>query len=210
MRMRRAAGLALALALMVSVAACGAPDDEVARPTVTTTLPPETPHHLPELPVGAGNVGPDDRVRAHESTLRVNGRIVDLTPMRVDAFVVVKGGVYFRNGSELWFTDLTRARTTGFTDVQSLIASSDGSRIAFLDRDHGPKDRFGTPLAISIAYDATTGKPLVASYVGMGDITKDDLFDLYTRAPPAVLRFDGNDLVVRGAVGGDHRVPLDE
>jgi hypothetical protein len=206
---RRASRLLLAIVLTVSLAACGAPDDEVALPTVTTTLPPETPRDLPDLPVGRGNVGPDDRVRAHDSTLRVNGRVIDLAPMRIDTFVVVEGGVFLLSESELWFTDLTRARATEYGDVRSLVVSADGRRIAFLDLQHGPKDRFGTPLAISIAYDAMTGRPRVASYAGMGDITKDDLRALYTRVEPAVIGFEGSDMIVKGAVGGDHRVPLD-
>jgi len=201
--------VAVLLAALVLVGGCGAPDDETVRPTVTTTLPPETPTDLPDLPVGSGEIGPGDRVRAHGSTLRVNGRTVDLAPLQVDEYVVVEGGVFFRNETELWFTDLGRARATPYTDVRSLVASPDGHRFAFLDLQHGPKDNYGTPLAISIAYDATTGKPLVASYAGMGDITKDDLTDLYEDAEPAIIGFDGDDLLVHGATGGDYRVPLD-
>jgi hypothetical protein len=194
---------------LLVVAGCGAPDDETTRPTVTTTLPPEPPTDLVDLPVGVGKVGPGDRVRARGGVLRVNGRPVDLAPLRVDEFAVVEGGVFFRNKTELWFTDLGRASATGYADVQSLVASPDGRRFAFLDLEHGPKDEFGTPLAISIAYDATTGKPLVASYAGMGDITKDDLTDLYEDGEPSITGFDGDDLLVHGATGGDYRVPLD-
>jgi hypothetical protein len=196
-------------ALVVTLAACGATDDEAARPVVTTTLPPEAPTDLADLPVGTGDIGPGDRARAHGSVLKVNGREIDLAPLRVDEFAVVKGGIFFRNRFELWFTDLGRARATGYTDVQSLVASPDGRRFAFLDLQHGPKDDFGTPLAISIAYDATTGTSLVASYAGMGDVTKDDLLDLYEDAEPGITGFDGDDLLVRGATGGNYRVPLD-
>jgi hypothetical protein len=199
----------VAAVVALALAGCGAPDDETVRPVVTTTLPPDVPTDLADLPVGTGHVGPADRVRAHCSTLRVNGRAVDLAPLRVREFAVVNGGVFFRNGTELWFTDLGRARATPYTDVQSLVASPDGRRFAFLDLQHGPKDKFGTPLAISIAYDASTGKALVASYAGMGDITKDDLLDLYEDAEPAVIGFDGDDLLVHGATGGDYRIPLD-
>jgi len=200
---------AVAALAAVSLAGCGAPDDETARPTATTTLAPELPADLADLPVGRGDVGPGDRVRAHGNTLRVNGRAIDLSPLQVNEFAVVEGGVFFRNETELWFTDLGRARPSPYTAVQSLVASPDGRRFAFLDLQHGPKDEFGTPLAISIAYDATTGKALVASYAGMGDITKDDLTDLYEDAEPAILGFDGDDLLVHGATGGDYRIPLD-
>lgn len=203
----RAAG---ALLVVLVLAGCGAPDDETTpRPTVTTTVPPETPTDLVDLPVGHGDVGPDDRVRAKGGVLRVNGReAVDLAPLRVDELAVVRGGVFFRNGTELWFTDLGRAEATGYGDVGSLVASPDGARFAFLDFEHGPKDQFGTPLAFSVAYDASTGAPLVASYAGMGDVITDDLTDLYEDAEPRILGFEDDDLLVHGGTG-DYRIPLD-
>ena len=204
--MSRLAPALLAGALLL--AGCGAPDDETTRPTVTTTLPPETPTDLPHLPVGQGDVGPGDPVRVHRSVLRVGGRTVRLSPLRVDDLAVVRGGVFFRNGTELWFTDLGRVRATGYAHVESLVASPDGTRLAFLDLEHGPKDRYGTPLAISIAYDATTGTPLVASYEGMGDLHTDDLADLYEDGDPRIVGFEGDDLLVHGATGGDLRIPL--
>jgi hypothetical protein len=190
------------------LAGCGSPDDETVRPVATTTLPPQEPHDLVDLPVGTGDVHPGDRVRGSGSVLRVNGREIRLAPLQVDQVAVVVGGVFFRNGAELWFTDLGRARATGYTDVRSLVASPDGRRLAFLDLQHGPKDRYGTPLAIAIAYDATTGAPLAASYAGMGDIRTDDLADLYEEAEPAITGFDGDALLVHGGTG-DYRVPLD-
>ena len=203
--LRALAGVLLAALVL---GGCGAPDDETARPRATTTLPPELPKDLPLLPVGRGDVGPGDTVSARGSTLVVNGKRVSLAPMRIDEFAVVQGGVFFRNGLELWFTDLSRARATGFGDVGSVVASTDGRKMAFLDFQHGPKDQFGTPLAISIAYDATTGRSLVASYAGMGDLAKDDLLDLYEDAEPRILGFDGDDLLVHGATGGDRRIAL--
>jgi hypothetical protein len=200
--------LLLLLPALLTLAACGAPDDEVAPPAVTTTLPPEVPSDLPDLPVGAGDVGPGDRVRGEGGTLRVGGRRIDLAPLRIDEIAVVAGGVFFRNGVELWFTDLSQARPTPFTDIRSLVASADGRFVAFLDLGHGPKDELGTPLAISIAYDAVTGEALVASYAGMGDIATDDLSDLYEDAEPRILGFDGEVLLVAGATG-EYRIPLD-
>jgi hypothetical protein len=199
----------LAGVVAVSLVACGAPDDETVPPVVTTTVAPEPPTILVDLPVGTGDVEPGDRVRARNGVLRVGGRSVDLAPLRVDDFVVVRGGIFFRNGTELWFTDLGRARGTGYTDVRSVVASPDGRRLAFLDYEHGPKDAQGTPLVISIAYDATTGKALVASYAGMGDLTRGHLAELYRSEEPRVVGFDGDDLLVHGATGKDYRVPLD-
>jgi hypothetical protein len=207
---RRAAALAavVAVSLPACLAGCGAPDDETVPPVVTTTVAPAPPTDLVDLPVGTAAVAPGDRVRARDSVLTVDGRTVDLAPLRVDDFVVVRGGIFFRNGTELWFTDLGRAQGTGYTDVRSLVVSPDGRRIAFVDLEHGPKDSDGTPLAISIAYDATTGKALVASYVGMGDLTQDHLAARYRAEPPRVLGFDGDDLLVHGTTGKDYRVPL--
>ena len=140
--------------------------------------------------------------------LIVDGRRTHLAPLRADEVAVVAGGVFFRNGGELWFTDLDRAQPTGYDEVRSLVVSPDGRRVAFVDLQHGPKDRHGTPLAIAIAYDATTGRPLAASYAGMGDVRTDDLSALYAERPPAITGFSGEDLLVRGATG-DERVPLD-
>jgi hypothetical protein len=198
------------LAASVLLAGCGAPDDETAPPVVTTTMPPELPTDLPQLPVGTGDIGPGDRVQVRGSVLDVDGRSVDLAPLRIGDHVVVKGGVYFLNGTELWFTDLGRARGTGFEDVRSLVASPNGTRLAIHDLQHGPKDKDGTPLAISIAYDATTGTSLVASYDGMGDVTTDDLSQLYHQDEPRIIGFEGHDLVVHGATGEDLRIPLVE
>jgi hypothetical protein len=203
----RLVAAAIAAVVAMALTGCGAPDDETVRPhdTVSTPAPPT----LTDLPVGRAEVGPGNRVRVRGSKLVVDGREVDLAPMRIDEHAVVRGGVFFRNGTELWFTDLDRARATGYGDVQSLVASPDGRRLAFLDLQHGPKDRFGTPLAIVVAYDATTGKPLLASYAGMGDLAKDDLTDLYEDGEPGIIRFDGDALLVHGATGGDYRIPLD-
>lgn len=200
-------GVALVCALVL-LAGCGSPDDETVRPVPTRTLPPEPPRHLVDLPVGTGDVRPGDRVRAEGGVLQVNGRAVHLAPLHLDELAVVPGGVFFRNATELWFTDLGRAQATGYADVRSLVASPDGRRVAFLDLQHGPKDRHGTPLAIAIAYDTTTGRPLVASYAGMGDVRTDDLADRYAASPPSITGFQGDALLVHG-VSGDYRVPLD-
>lgn len=196
------------LGALLVLAGCGAPDDETTpRPTAVTTLPPKPPRHLADLPVGAGDVGPGHRVRARGSVLFVDGGRLDLAPLRVDELAVVRGGIFFRNGAELWFTDLRRAQPTGYADVRSLVASADGRRVAFVDLQHGPKDRKGTALAIAIAYDAASGHALVASYAGMGDVRSDDLAALYARRPPAITGFSGGDLLVHGPTG-DRTVPL--
>ncbi|MGY2873414.1 hypothetical protein ACVW00_000604 [Marmoricola sp. URHA0025 HA25] len=202
--------LAAAIVAVVAVAltGCGAREDEASGPrTLQAAVPLQ---NLADLPVGTADVGPGDKVRGRGSSLVVGGEVTDLAPLRVDEPVVVKGGVFFRNRTELWFTDLDHARATGYGHVESLVASPDGRRLAFLDFEHGPPDRFGTPLAMSVVYDATTGKPVVASYVGMGDVRSDDLTDLYEDGEPRILRFAGDALLVHGASGNvDYRIPLD-
>ncbi len=200
-------GLAAALISGLLLSACQTqPDDELVRPEVTTTLGPELPL-LPSLPVGSGPVRPSDAVTVEDSTVTVGSRSVPLAPLRVDAYTVVRGGVFFLNGDELWFTDLSRAQPTGFTDVSSLVASRDGRRIAFVDHGHGPTDDAGTRLALSAAYDAHTGRLLAASYDGMGDVHTEDLAALYRQSPPRVLEVTHRDLTVRG-VAGAVTVPL--
>lgn len=197
--------VALALGLLL----CGCqtePDDELVRPEVTTTLAPELPQ-LPGLPVGSGAVRPGDAVSVEGSTVTVGSRSVPLAPLRVDAYAVVRGGLFFLNGAELWFTDLSRAQPTGFTDVSSLVASPDGRRIAFIDHGHGPTDENGTRLALSVAYDARSGRLLAASYDGMGDVHTDDLAALYRESPPRVLAVGSQRMRVMG-VAGPVVVPL--
>lgn len=193
--------------VLVLLTGCGAPDDEVKRPTRTTTLAPELPPNLPTLPTGHGDVAPGDPVRAHGTTLVVKGHPVRLAPLRADAVAVVPGGVYFLNGTELWFTDLDQASATGYDDVTGLKASADGRWVGFIDRGHGPLDDHGTRLALVLAYDARTGKVQKATYDGMGDPATDDLAARYAKSPPAVVGFDGEVMLVRG-VDGLERVPL--
>src|SRR5215216_4364330 len=102
----RLGGTLLALALAAAGTGCGAADDETVRPRATASATPQALEELPDLAVGTGGVGPADRVRAQGSSLVVGGRAIDLAPMHVDEFAVVSGGVFFRNGTELWFTDL--------------------------------------------------------------------------------------------------------
>ncbi len=206
MRGRRLGAAALLLGVTLLAACQTQPDDELVRPEVTTTLAPELPT-LPSLPVGSGPVRPRDAVSVEGSTVTVGSRSVPLAPLRVDDYVVVRGGVFFLNGDELWFTDLSRAQPTGFTDVASLVTSPDGRVIAFIDHAHGPADAAGTPLALSAAYDARTGRLLASSYAGMGDVNTDDLAELYRQSPPRVQDVTRDAMTIRG-VAGPVEVPL--
>lgn len=130
-------------------------DDELApAPTRTVTATPsQSLAPAPAtVPVGDGDVSPGDVVWAQGSMLHVGRRQVDLAPVEVQAFVVVHGGVFALADGELWFTDLTRLRGTGQTEVTRLRISADADRLSVTDT------RSGRPL--EQAYDTRTGKAL--------------------------------------------------
>ncbi len=119
--------------LVVLVAGCavGAEDDEMATPrrTVTASPAPATTAVPRVLPVGEGPVSTRSVVWSQGSELHVDGRSVDVSPLGIDAFVVVPGGIYLLDGAELRFTDLTRVRGTGLTGVTGLDVAADRSRV---------------------------------------------------------------------------------
>jgi hypothetical protein len=126
-------------------------DDETAPPTPPTTSssPAQPAQALPAtVPVGHGDVGPDDVVWAQSGTLHVGTQQWDLSPLRVESFVVVPGGVFFLSDAELWFTDLVRARATGVTAATRLVSTAQGSTV---------RVTAGNPSATH-AWDTTTGR----------------------------------------------------
>ncbi len=132
----------LVLALLAT--GCGAPDDELApRPEVTVTItrsPSPAPSAVPsEVPVGGVSLPLDAPAWATAGRLRIGRRSADVSPRSVDAFVVARGGVYFLDGTELWFTDLRTVRATGLTTVVGLgiDASREQLRVTLAGRD-GP------------------------------------------------------------------------
>lgn len=132
---RSLAGLAAALAalLVALTAGCSVSgkDDELESPrrTVTVAPSPTTAAAPASVPVGKGPVSVGDVVWSQGSRLHVGRRQVDVSPLSIDAFVVVTGGVYLLDRGELWFTDLTRVRGTGLTGLSGLDIASDRSRI---------------------------------------------------------------------------------
>lgn len=123
-------------------------DDEMAPPpSPVTSAPSASPIAGPTvLPVGNGKVTRADTVWAQGGLLHVDRRSVDLSPVRIDAFVVTGGGVYLLSNGELWFTDLSRLRGTGLTGVSSLGVTADGARLLV------------TTDAATDAYDTRTGR----------------------------------------------------
>lgn len=163
---RRLLAPALALLVLQLGAACErAPDDEMVVPEVTRTTAPETPKRLPDLPVGRAGLKPTDRVLVGGTVIQAGGRVIDVSPMRVDAHVVTPGGIYFVNGGELWFTDLTRIVPTPFKQVRGLQLASGGGQLVFIDLEHGAPGEDGRPRELEVRYRASSGKALEAAYV---------------------------------------------
>ena len=123
-------------------------DDELAPPptkTVTATPSQSVAPAPATVPVGQGDVSPSDVVWAQRGVLHVGGDQVDLAPVDIDAFVVVRGGVFVLAEGELWFTDLARLRGTGQTEVTGVQVNGDASLLNVVDtRRRSPRRRRAT------------------------------------------------------------------
>ena len=144
-------GMLVALVGLTTGCAIGEDDEMAPPPRRTVTASPSPQQVVPgRVPIGEGQVSPTDVVWAQGTVLHVGKQSVDLAPARVDAFVVVPGGVYVLSMGELWFTDLSRLRGTGIAGVTGLGVTADAGRIvvsvtkAGVESDH--------------AYDTGTGK----------------------------------------------------
>lgn len=159
--------LVTALALLAAaLSGCSSiTDDEMVRPSVTETAAPRPPVHLPHLPMARAVLPEGAKVVVTGTVVSAAGRVVDIAPMRMDQHVATTGGIYFVNGGELWFTDLSRIVPTPFHKVRDLGLSKDGKRLSFIDLEHGAKGPGGKPLPVRVAYDAVSGLPLHAEYV---------------------------------------------
>jgi len=118
------------VAVLVFATGCRAgADDEMVPPTRTITASPSPPTVTAptRVPVGHGKVSTSSVVWAQENTLHVGARRFDLSPRRVDSFVVVRGGVFFVDRGTVWFTDLARVRDTGLRSVTRLTTTRDHS-----------------------------------------------------------------------------------
>jgi hypothetical protein len=138
-------------------------DDELAPPptrTVTASPSQTVAPAIAAVPVGHGKVSPADLVWAQDGVLHVGARQVDLSPVDIQAFVVVTGGVFVLSAGQLWFTDLQRLRGTGQTQVTGLRTNEDASRLVVTDTRAGrPLDQgydTGTGLAVRGAIETLT------------------------------------------------------
>ena len=152
--MRRLAAAILVTLLVTLTSACElSQDDEMAPPPKRTVTRSPAPKPPASVPVGQGAISPEAVVWAQDSTLHFGTRQVDLSPLNIDSFVVVKGGVFFLSRDELWFTDLSRARGTGLMGVTRLSTTPDaGSLRVEVGAGSGP--------AKVLAYDLGTGKSM--------------------------------------------------
>ncbi|MET0837194.1 MAG: hypothetical protein ABWY19_00320 [Marmoricola sp.] len=147
------AGLLVAVVVVLVGGCAVGTDDELAPPptrTVTATPSQSLAPAPASVPVGEGDVSPTDVVWTEGSVLHVGRRQVDLSPIDVEALVVVDGGVFALTGGELWFTDLRRVRGTAQTAVTGLRTTADARYLEVVDT------RSGQPA--TQAYDAETGK----------------------------------------------------
>ncbi len=149
---RRPAAFLVGLALVLTAGCTLGEDDEMVPPsrTVTASPSPDTTIAPASVPVGEGPVSPTEVVWAQGSALHVGSRLVDLSPVGIDAFVVVPGGVFVLSTGELWFTDLSRLRGTGLTGVTALGVTADAKRVLVTGEMSGA--------VATYAYDTGTGQ----------------------------------------------------
>jgi len=150
---RRIAAILVAVLVTLTSACELSQDDEMApRPKRTVTKSP-APKAPTSVPVGQGEISPHAVVWAQDSTLHFGTRQVDISPLNIDSFVVVEGGVFFLSRGELWFTDLSRARGTGLTGVNRVSTTRDAGALRVeVDAGSGPDKVF--------AYDVDTGESI--------------------------------------------------
>lgn len=149
--------LALVLVLGATATGCSISQDEEMKPrparTSTITRPAVPQRAVPsDVPVPHRTdtgIAASARSWAQGSVLHVGGRRIDVAPMHVDAWVVVRGGVYFLDDGRLWLTDLFHVRDTGLSDVERLEVTPDRSRVVV---------RFsGRSRPTAYAFDTRTG-----------------------------------------------------
>lgn len=222
--------VALSAAVVVLAGCAPGVDDEIApRPAATRTVtapPPPAQSALPaSVPFGTAGLSPRAAAWAQGSRLGVRGLGTrDLSPLRVDAFVVTPGGIYFLHGDHAWYTDLTVVKDTGISAATTLAASADGRLLRVAVRtpagdsaervyDTGtglpaPNDEFtpasevdllGEPVRVDLGDTVRLrGDATTAARLGPGRA-----FGLVTRGPGAIVPFDartGRRVDLAGAV----------
>ena len=122
----------------------GGSDDETSpvRPTGTVTVAPRPTGSVAtagvpdRIPRATGSLRPDGRdevVWVEGSVLHVGTRSWDLAPRSVEAFVPVRGAVFFLDAGRLWTTDTRVVRDTGVggpdLPATDLVTDRDGRHV---------------------------------------------------------------------------------
>lgn len=147
-----------------------------------------------DVPVGPGPLPTDAVLWAVGDTIHVGDRTIRAGgPVR--AMVEANGRVYLVQGRSdvVKVTDGGTPQATGLR-AEELRASASGRYLGFLDTSDG------MPWS-TVIVDLDSGEVVVRDDAGMGD-RDDDLPDLYEDSEPGVLGFDGDELFVRTASGG--------
>ncbi|WP_310964960.1 hypothetical protein [Nocardioides terrisoli] len=200
----------VALFALVSVLAAGcaaSAHDQIEPHVVERTTVMRAAATLPVLPHGRSSYRHDRMVSVEGGRIHLGRRVISVAPLRADEAVATRGGTFFLNDGELWFTAAGRARSTGFEHVTHVVASPDGVFLGFVDRNHGPRLSGDDPVAAVVVVDTRTGKVLLRSYAGMG--TADGrVRERYAQTTPTALSFRGDALLARTS-SGRWRYPLD-
>lgn len=162
------------------------------------------------IPVGQAEIAGDAEIEASGSVLTVDGKSIDVG-RTIDGYVPAATGVYFVSDGEIWMSDLEKTEPTDLRTVEeeNLNSSADGRYLGLIDFRHGPEDTFGTPLAATAVFDATTGELVVYDDTGMGSTgAEDDLAALYSELQPFFHGFD-DAAAYAETPDGTYRYPLD-
>jgi hypothetical protein len=190
--MRTSATALLPLALLASSCGGGSGSDDARR---------EAPWARATSPVATSAP-----IWAQDGVVHLGDGGTIRTARTMREYVVAGDGVYFLTGrgTTLEHATATGIRSTGVTisGWDDLRASPDGRYLAYIDRTTGPGDTYGTHLALAIVVDTTTGREVLRTGAGMGDVEHDDLADLYEDATsPQIAGITTHEVWVAGPDG---------
>ncbi len=152
---------------------------------------------LPDRLTGGSAVARHQVAWADGRAVHLGDRVVR-APGDIDQLALTAGGLYLRVNRRLLVVDGDEVRDTGQRLHGSFVVAPGGRYLAYLDRTHGPRDRFGTHRLTTALWDLRTRELVGSSSSGMGDTGSDDL---YAESEVRVLGFTRSDLVVDTADG---------
>lgn len=176
-RGHRAALVAPTLSVVLALTGCGDPDGGAE------------PSGGPDWAASADPVATDTLAWAADGVIHLGDASLD-AGAPIEAYVVAGDGAYVvsEGSTQLLLVRAGGAEETGaHADPDSLRASPDGRYLAFLDPEAGERDRYDTPQVVTVVVDLSSGREVLRSTEGMGDLASDDLADLYEDATPGVL-----------------------